>query len=43
MNNQSPTELTTPTLNIHAEENNDNQAEYTHVQQAEFINPLCTP
>ncbi|GKC37599.1 retrovirus-related pol polyprotein from transposon TNT 1-94 [Tanacetum coccineum] len=40
MNNPSSTE---PTINIHAEENNDNQAEDSQVQQAEFINPLCTP
>ncbi|GKC01556.1 retrovirus-related pol polyprotein from transposon TNT 1-94 [Tanacetum coccineum] len=43
MNNPSSTEPTTPTTNIHAEENNDNQAEDSQVQQAEFINPLCTP
>ncbi|GJZ48204.1 retrovirus-related pol polyprotein from transposon TNT 1-94 [Tanacetum coccineum] len=36
-------EPTTPTINVHAKENNDNQAEATQVQQAEFINPLCTP
>ncbi|GJR43968.1 retrovirus-related pol polyprotein from transposon TNT 1-94 [Tanacetum coccineum] len=42
-NNQSPTEPITPTTNVHAEENNDNQAEDTQVQQAEFINPFCTP
>ncbi|GJU52202.1 retrovirus-related pol polyprotein from transposon TNT 1-94 [Tanacetum coccineum] len=35
-------ELTT-TKNVHAEENNDNQAEDTQVQQDEFINPFCTP
>ncbi|GJV86490.1 hypothetical protein Tco_1530428 [Tanacetum coccineum] len=29
MNIQSPTEPTTPTTNVHAEENNDNQAEDT--------------
>ncbi|GKF30512.1 retrovirus-related pol polyprotein from transposon TNT 1-94, partial [Tanacetum coccineum] len=32
-----------PTTNVHAKENNDNQAEDTQVQQAKFINPLCTP
>ncbi|GJY42960.1 retrovirus-related pol polyprotein from transposon TNT 1-94 [Tanacetum coccineum] len=34
-------ELTTPT-NVNAEENNDNQAVDTQVQQDEFINPFCT-
>ncbi|GKA20298.1 retrovirus-related pol polyprotein from transposon TNT 1-94 [Tanacetum coccineum] len=33
---------TTPT-NFNAEENNDNQAVDTQVQQYEFINPFCTP
>ncbi|GJT76688.1 retrovirus-related pol polyprotein from transposon TNT 1-94 [Tanacetum coccineum] len=42
-NNQSSTEPTTPTTNVHAEENNDNQAEDTRVQQDEFINPFCIP
>ncbi|GJV63451.1 retrovirus-related pol polyprotein from transposon TNT 1-94 [Tanacetum coccineum] len=42
-NNPSSTEPTTPTTNVHAEENNDNQAKDTQVQQAEFINPFCTP
>ncbi|GJU56310.1 retrovirus-related pol polyprotein from transposon TNT 1-94 [Tanacetum coccineum] len=28
---------------IHAEENNDNQAEDTQIQQDEFTNPFCTP
>ncbi|GKC12841.1 retrovirus-related pol polyprotein from transposon TNT 1-94 [Tanacetum coccineum] len=41
-NIQSSTKPTTPTINVHAEENNDNQAEDTHVQQDEFINPFCT-
>ncbi|GJY83340.1 retrovirus-related pol polyprotein from transposon TNT 1-94 [Tanacetum coccineum] len=41
-NIQSSTKPTTPT-NVNAEENNDNQAEDTQVQQAEFINPFCTP
>ncbi|GJS50108.1 retrovirus-related pol polyprotein from transposon TNT 1-94 [Tanacetum coccineum] len=36
------TEPSTPT-NVHAEENNDNQAEDTQVQQDEFTNPFCTP
>ncbi|GJR06813.1 retrovirus-related pol polyprotein from transposon TNT 1-94 [Tanacetum coccineum] len=42
-NNQSSIEPTTPTTNVHAEENNDNQAEDTRVQQDEFINPFCIP
>ncbi|GJX33285.1 retrovirus-related pol polyprotein from transposon TNT 1-94 [Tanacetum coccineum] len=42
-NIQSSTEPTTPTTNVHVEENNDNQVEDTNVQQAEFINPFCTP
>ncbi|GJU01520.1 retrovirus-related pol polyprotein from transposon TNT 1-94 [Tanacetum coccineum] len=42
-NNLSLTEPTTPTINVYAEENNDNQADDTQVQQAEFINPFCTP
>ncbi|GKD98979.1 retrovirus-related pol polyprotein from transposon TNT 1-94, partial [Tanacetum coccineum] len=40
---QSSTEPTTLTINVHAEENNDNQVENTQVQQDEFINPFCTP
>ncbi|GJQ91587.1 reverse transcriptase domain-containing protein [Tanacetum coccineum] len=43
MNNPSSIEPTAPTTNVHAEENNDNQAEDTQVQQDEFINPFCTP
>ncbi|GKE47235.1 hypothetical protein Tco_1478493, partial [Tanacetum coccineum] len=42
-NIQSSTKPTTQPINVHAEENNDNQAEDTQVQQDEFINPLCTP
>ncbi|GKE04335.1 retrovirus-related pol polyprotein from transposon TNT 1-94, partial [Tanacetum coccineum] len=42
-NNQYSTEPTTPTTNVHAEENNYNQAKDTQVQQDEFINPFCTP
>ncbi|GJR98514.1 reverse transcriptase domain-containing protein [Tanacetum coccineum] len=42
-NNPSSIEPTTPTTNVHAEENNDNQAEDTQVQQDEFINPFRTP
>ncbi|GJU91685.1 retrovirus-related pol polyprotein from transposon TNT 1-94 [Tanacetum coccineum] len=40
-NIQSSTESTTST-NVNAEENNDNQAVDTQVQQDEFINPFCT-
>nr|GEY21428.1 Gag-Pol polyprotein [Tanacetum cinerariifolium] len=28
---------------VHAEENNDNQAEEEHLQNDEFTNPFCTP
>ncbi|GKE53885.1 retrovirus-related pol polyprotein from transposon TNT 1-94, partial [Tanacetum coccineum] len=42
-NIQSSTEPITPTINVNAEENNDNQAEDTRVQQDEFINLFCTP
>ncbi|GJU87916.1 retrovirus-related pol polyprotein from transposon TNT 1-94 [Tanacetum coccineum] len=42
-NIQSLTEPTTPTTNVHVEENNDNQAEDTQFQQVKFINPFCTP
>nr|GEW04634.1 retrovirus-related Pol polyprotein from transposon TNT 1-94 [Tanacetum cinerariifolium] len=42
-NNPSSTEPTTLTINVHAEENNDNQAKDTQVQRDEFINPFCTP
>ncbi|GJX65422.1 putative zinc finger, CCHC-type containing protein [Tanacetum coccineum] len=42
-NIQSSTEPTTPTTLVHAEENNDNQAEDTQFHQDEFINPFCTP
>ncbi|GJS49677.1 retrovirus-related pol polyprotein from transposon TNT 1-94 [Tanacetum coccineum] len=41
-NNPSSTEPTTPTINVHAEENNDYQAEVTQFQQYEFITPFCT-
>nr|GEX50143.1 hypothetical protein [Tanacetum cinerariifolium] len=43
MNNPSSTEPSNPTTNIHAKENNDNQAEDSLIQQDEFINPFCTP
>ncbi|GJT81371.1 hypothetical protein Tco_1055713 [Tanacetum coccineum] len=42
-NIQSSTEPTTPTTTVHAEENNDNQAEDAHFQPYEFVNPFCTP
>ncbi|GKC19080.1 ribonuclease H-like domain-containing protein [Tanacetum coccineum] len=42
-NNPSSTEPTTPTTNVNAEENNDNQAKDTQFYQDEFINPFCTP
>nr|GEX24471.1 retrovirus-related Pol polyprotein from transposon TNT 1-94 [Tanacetum cinerariifolium] len=41
-NIQSTSEPLTPTY-VHAEENNDNQAEEEHLQDDEFTNPLCTP
>ncbi|GJY57113.1 integrase, catalytic region, zinc finger, CCHC-type containing protein, partial [Tanacetum coccineum] len=42
-NNPSSTEPKSPTINVHAKENNNNQVEDTQVQQAKFINPFCTP
>ncbi|GKB32496.1 hypothetical protein Tco_0871897 [Tanacetum coccineum] len=42
INVQPTTELITPTITIHAEENNDNQAEDACFKPYEFINPLCT-
>ncbi|GJR08582.1 retrovirus-related pol polyprotein from transposon TNT 1-94 [Tanacetum coccineum] len=41
-NSHPASEPSTPT-NVHAEENNNNQAEDTQVQQDEFTNPFCTP
>nr|GEW04467.1 hypothetical protein [Tanacetum cinerariifolium] len=41
-NIQSTSEPSTPTY-VHAEENNDNQAEEEHLQDDEFTNPFCTP
>ncbi|GJR00577.1 retrovirus-related pol polyprotein from transposon TNT 1-94 [Tanacetum coccineum] len=35
-------EPTTPTTTVHAEENNDNQAEDAHFEPYEFVNPFCT-
>ncbi|GJV98437.1 retrovirus-related pol polyprotein from transposon TNT 1-94 [Tanacetum coccineum] len=41
-NNQSSIEPTTPTTNVHAEENNDNQAEdYKGYNKMNFFNPFC--
>nr|GFC90833.1 hypothetical protein [Tanacetum cinerariifolium] len=36
------TEPSTPTY-VHAEENNNNQAEKEHLLKDEFTNPFCTP
>ncbi|GJS76408.1 hypothetical protein Tco_0726289 [Tanacetum coccineum] len=36
------TKPTTPTTTVHAEENNDNQAEDAHFEPYEFVNPFCT-
>ncbi|GJY57669.1 retrovirus-related pol polyprotein from transposon TNT 1-94 [Tanacetum coccineum] len=41
-NIQSSIEPTTPTINVNAEDNNDNLAADTQFQQDEFINPFCT-
>ncbi|GJR22925.1 retrovirus-related pol polyprotein from transposon TNT 1-94 [Tanacetum coccineum] len=43
MNIHPTTEPTTPTTTVHAEENNDNQAEDAHFEPYEFVNPFCTP
>nr|GEV31341.1 retrovirus-related Pol polyprotein from transposon TNT 1-94 [Tanacetum cinerariifolium] len=40
-NIQSTSEPSTPTY-VHAEENNDNQAEEEHLLEYEFTNPFCT-
>nr|GEV42330.1 hypothetical protein [Tanacetum cinerariifolium] len=42
MNIQPTSAPSTPTY-VHAEENNDNQAEEEHLQDDEFTNPFCTP
>nr|GEX37992.1 hypothetical protein [Tanacetum cinerariifolium] len=39
---QTTSAPSTPTY-VHAEENNDDQAEEDHLPDDEFINPLCTP
>nr|GEZ65044.1 hypothetical protein [Tanacetum cinerariifolium] len=41
-NIQPTSEPSTPTY-VHAEENNNNQAEEEHLQDNEFTNPFCTP
>nr|GEZ33935.1 hypothetical protein [Tanacetum cinerariifolium] len=41
-NIQSTSAPSTPTY-VHAEENNDNQAEKEHLQNDEFTNPFCAP
>nr|GEV65412.1 hypothetical protein [Tanacetum cinerariifolium] len=41
MNNPSSTKPSNPTTNIHVEENNDNQAEDSQIQQDKFINLFC--
>nr|GEY72941.1 hypothetical protein [Tanacetum cinerariifolium] len=42
INIQPTLKPSTPTY-VHAEENNDNQAEEEHLQDDEFTNPFCTP
>nr|GEY54244.1 integrase, catalytic region, zinc finger, CCHC-type, peptidase aspartic, catalytic [Tanacetum cinerariifolium] len=42
MNIQPTSEPSTPTY-VHAEENNDNQAEEEHLRDDEFTNPFCAP
>nr|GFC29791.1 hypothetical protein [Tanacetum cinerariifolium] len=41
-NIQPTSEPPIPTY-VHAEENNDNQAEEEHLPKDEFTNPFCTP
>nr|GEY37198.1 integrase, catalytic region, zinc finger, CCHC-type, peptidase aspartic, catalytic [Tanacetum cinerariifolium] len=41
-NIQPTSSPSTPTY-VHAEDNNDNQAEEEHLQDDEFTNPFCTP
>nr|GFA48351.1 hypothetical protein [Tanacetum cinerariifolium] len=41
--NIHPTSKPSTPTHVHAEENNDNQAEDAQAQQDEFINPFCTP
>ncbi|GKA44347.1 retrovirus-related pol polyprotein from transposon TNT 1-94, partial [Tanacetum coccineum] len=40
---QVSTKPITPTTSVHAEENNDNQAEDAHFEPYEFVNLFCTP
>nr|GEY49711.1 retrovirus-related Pol polyprotein from transposon TNT 1-94 [Tanacetum cinerariifolium] len=40
--NIQPTSVPSTPTYVHAEENNDNQAEEEHLQDDEFINPFCT-
>ncbi|GJW31616.1 retrovirus-related pol polyprotein from transposon TNT 1-94 [Tanacetum coccineum] len=42
MNIHPTTEPTTPTTTVHAEENNDNQAEDSYFEPYEFVSPFCT-
>ncbi|GJS50407.1 retrovirus-related pol polyprotein from transposon TNT 1-94 [Tanacetum coccineum] len=41
--NIHPTSEPSTPINIHAEGNNDNQAEDAHFEPYEFVNPFCTP
>nr|GEU56563.1 copia protein [Tanacetum cinerariifolium] len=41
--NIQPTSAPSTPTYVHAEENNDNQAEEEHLQDDEFTNPFCTP
>nr|GEZ58322.1 hypothetical protein [Tanacetum cinerariifolium] len=41
--NIQPTSAPSTPTYVHAEENNDNQAEEEHLQDNEFTNPFCTP
>nr|GEV71502.1 retrovirus-related Pol polyprotein from transposon TNT 1-94 [Tanacetum cinerariifolium] len=41
--NIQPTSAPSTHTYVHAEENNDNQAEGEHLQEEKFTNPFCTP
>nr|GEW72686.1 integrase, catalytic region, zinc finger, CCHC-type, peptidase aspartic, catalytic [Tanacetum cinerariifolium] len=41
--NIQPTSAPSTPTNVHAKENNDDQAEEEHLQADEFTNPLCAP
>nr|GEX30690.1 hypothetical protein [Tanacetum cinerariifolium] len=41
--NIQPTSAPSTPINVHAEENNDNQAEEEHLPDDEFTNPFCAP